>query len=106
MRDALFPEAAICADGDNWLNERYFRSHEMRPLFVEELAVHPDIQGRGLGAFMLDRQAEKRDRKQAENICHDLLCERRHHVKQVCAVSSVAEAAHGFRYSQYSGDRC
>src|SRR5262245_52714318 len=26
---------------DNWLNERYFRSHEMRPLFVEELAVHP-----------------------------------------------------------------
>jgi Acetyltransferases len=42
---------------DNWLNERYFRAHEMRPLFVEELAVHPDLQGRGLGAFMLE-QAE------------------------------------------------
>jgi ribosomal protein S18 acetylase RimI-like enzyme len=41
--------------GDNWLNERYFRHHEMRPLFVEELAVHPDIQGRGLGSFMLEQ---------------------------------------------------
>jgi ribosomal protein S18 acetylase RimI-like enzyme len=40
---------------DNWLNERYFRSHEMRPLFVEELAVHPDLQGRGLGSFMLEQ---------------------------------------------------
>ena len=40
---------------DNWLNERYFRSHEMRPLFVEELAVHPDLQGRGLGSFILDQ---------------------------------------------------
>jgi ribosomal protein S18 acetylase RimI-like enzyme len=41
--------------GDNWLNERYFRRHEMRPLFVEELAVHPDLQGRGLGSFILDQ---------------------------------------------------
>lgn len=40
---------------DNWLNERYFRNHEMRPLFVEELAVHPDLQGRGLGSFMLEQ---------------------------------------------------
>ena len=40
---------------DNWLNERYFRRHEMRPLFVEELAVHPDLQGRGLGSFILDQ---------------------------------------------------
>jgi ribosomal protein S18 acetylase RimI-like enzyme len=40
---------------DNWLNERYFRTHEMRPLFVEELAVHPDLQGRGLGSFMLEQ---------------------------------------------------
>ena len=27
----------------------------MRPLFVEELAVHPDLQGRGLGSFILDQ---------------------------------------------------
>src|SRR4051812_50231009 len=29
---------------DNWMNERYFAKHDMRPLFVEELAVHPDYQ--------------------------------------------------------------
>ena len=40
---------------DNWLNKRYFRHHEMRPLFVEELAVHPDLQGCGLGSFILDQ---------------------------------------------------
>jgi ribosomal protein S18 acetylase RimI-like enzyme len=40
---------------DNWLNERYFRRREMRPLFVEELAVHPDLQGIGLGSFMLEQ---------------------------------------------------
>ncbi len=40
---------------DNWLNERFFRSHEMRPLFVEELAVHPDLQGCGVGSFILDQ---------------------------------------------------
>lgn len=38
---------------DNWMNERYFQNREMRPLFVEELAVHPDYQGRGVGGFML-----------------------------------------------------
>ena len=27
----------------------------MRPLFVEELAVHPDYQGRGVGGFMLEQ---------------------------------------------------
>src|SRR5215471_17061202 len=36
---------------DNWMNERYFEKRDMRPLFVEELAVHPDYQGRGLGGF-------------------------------------------------------
>ncbi|WP_437570749.1 GNAT family N-acetyltransferase [Sorangium sp. So ce542] len=40
---------------DNWMNERYFTKHDMRPLFVEELAVHPDYQGRGVGAFMLEQ---------------------------------------------------
>jgi ribosomal protein S18 acetylase RimI-like enzyme len=40
---------------DNWMNERYFAKHDMRPLFVEELAVHPDYQGRGVGGFILDQ---------------------------------------------------
>ncbi|WP_437715013.1 GNAT family N-acetyltransferase [Sorangium sp. So ce448] len=40
---------------DNWMNERYFTKHDMRPLFVEELAVHPEYQGRGVGAFMLEQ---------------------------------------------------
>jgi ribosomal protein S18 acetylase RimI-like enzyme len=44
----------IVGDG-NWMNERYFRMRDMRPLYVEELAVHPDYQGRGLGSFMLDQ---------------------------------------------------
>jgi ribosomal protein S18 acetylase RimI-like enzyme len=40
---------------DNWINERYFAKREMRPLFVEELAVHPDYQGRGIGGFVLEQ---------------------------------------------------
>jgi ribosomal protein S18 acetylase RimI-like enzyme len=40
---------------DSWINERYFKNREMRPLFVEELAVHPGYQGRGLGTFVLDQ---------------------------------------------------
>jgi ribosomal protein S18 acetylase RimI-like enzyme len=40
---------------DNWMNERYFAKRDMRPLFVEELAVHPNYQGRGIGAFILDQ---------------------------------------------------
>ena len=40
---------------DNWMNERYFDKRDMRPLFVEELAVHPDYQGRGIGAFLLEQ---------------------------------------------------
>src|SRR5262249_60696608 len=38
---------------DNWMNERYFTKHDMRPLFVEELAVHPEYQGRGVGGVLL-----------------------------------------------------
>src|SRR5262245_49237590 len=40
---------------DNWMNQRYFTKHDMRPLFVEELAVHPGYQGRGIGAFILEQ---------------------------------------------------
>ena len=51
-----YAECALTIVGtDNWMNERYFRMREMRPLFVEELAVHPDFQGRGLGSFVLDQ---------------------------------------------------
>jgi ribosomal protein S18 acetylase RimI-like enzyme len=40
---------------DNWMNERYFERKEMRPLYVEELAVHPDYQGKGVGNFILEQ---------------------------------------------------
>jgi ribosomal protein S18 acetylase RimI-like enzyme len=51
-----YAECAFDASGaDNWINERYFDKREMRPLFVEELAVHPEYQGRGVGSFMLEQ---------------------------------------------------
>lgn len=40
---------------DNWMNQRYFTKHDMRPLFVEELAVHPSFQGQGIGSFVLEQ---------------------------------------------------
>ncbi len=40
---------------DNWMNPRYFDKRGMRPLFVDELAVHPQYQGRGVGSYMLDQ---------------------------------------------------
>lgn len=40
---------------DNWMNQRYFDTREMRPLFVEELAVHPDLRGMGVGTFILEQ---------------------------------------------------
>jgi len=40
---------------DNWINPRYFESRDIRPLYVEELASHPDYQGRGVGSFMLEQ---------------------------------------------------
>lgn len=57
-REAIvgYAECAFEIVGDgNWMNERYFRMRDMRPIYVEELAVHPDFQGRGLGSFMLDQ---------------------------------------------------
>lgn len=40
---------------DSWINERYFERRNMRPLFVEELAVHPDYHGLGIGTYMLEQ---------------------------------------------------
>jgi ribosomal protein S18 acetylase RimI-like enzyme len=40
---------------DTWLNPSYFERREMRPLYVEELAVHPDWHGRGVGSFVLEQ---------------------------------------------------
>ena len=51
-----YAECAFEVSGaDNWINLRYFEKREMRPLFVEELAVHPAYQGRGVGGFMLEQ---------------------------------------------------
>src|SRR5580698_3479634 len=40
---------------DNWINPRYFEKREMNPLFVDELAVHPEWHGRGVGSFVLEQ---------------------------------------------------
>lgn len=40
---------------DNWMNQRYFERRNMRPLFVEELAVHPNYHGLGVGTFMMEQ---------------------------------------------------
>lgn len=51
-----YAECAFDASGaDNWINPRYFEKRGMRPLYVEELAVHPDYQGKGVGGFILDQ---------------------------------------------------
>ncbi|WP_240475321.1 GNAT family N-acetyltransferase [Vulgatibacter incomptus] len=51
-----YAECAFDASGsDNWVNPRYFDKRGMRPLYVDELAVHPDYQGQGVGGFMLDQ---------------------------------------------------
>ncbi len=40
---------------DSWMNHRYFEKREMRPLFVEEIAVHPSYHGMGIGSFMFEQ---------------------------------------------------
>lgn len=40
---------------DNWMNQNYFENRDMRPLYVEELAVHPELHGQGIGAFVLEQ---------------------------------------------------
>lgn len=43
------------AGADSWMNHRYFEKRGMRPLFVEEIAVHPDYHGMGIGSFMFEQ---------------------------------------------------
>ena len=51
-----YAECAFEVTGsDNWINPRYFGARDMRPLFVEELATHPDYTGRGVGSFMIEQ---------------------------------------------------
>lgn len=51
-----YAECSVSPTGsDSWINPRYFEKRGMRPLYVDELAVHPDYQGRGVGAFMLEQ---------------------------------------------------
>jgi ribosomal protein S18 acetylase RimI-like enzyme len=40
---------------DNWINPRYFEKRQMQPLFVDELAVHPEWHGKGVGSFVLEQ---------------------------------------------------
>lgn len=40
---------------DNWINPRYFEKRDMRPLFIDELAVHPQWHGRGVGSFAMEQ---------------------------------------------------
>jgi ribosomal protein S18 acetylase RimI-like enzyme len=51
-----YAECAFEVTGsDNWVNPRFFETRDMRPLFVEELASHPDYHGRGVGSFMIEQ---------------------------------------------------
>jgi ribosomal protein S18 acetylase RimI-like enzyme len=51
-----YAEASYEVTGsDNWINPRYFEKRDMRPLFVDELAVHPDWHGKGVGSFVLEQ---------------------------------------------------
>jgi len=43
------------AGADSWMNHRYFENRGMRPLFVEEIAVHPSYHGMGIGSFMFEQ---------------------------------------------------
>lgn len=50
-----YSECAFEVTKDSWVNSRYFEKRDMRPMFVEELAVHPDFQGHGVGSFVLEQ---------------------------------------------------
>lgn len=40
---------------DSWMNHRYFEKRGMRPLFVDEIAVHPNYRSTGIGSFMFEQ---------------------------------------------------
>ena len=40
---------------DSWMNHRYFEKRGMRPLYVEEIAVHPNYRDMGIGSFMFEQ---------------------------------------------------
>jgi ribosomal protein S18 acetylase RimI-like enzyme len=40
---------------DNWINPRYFEKRNMLPLFIDELAVHPEWHSKGVGSFVLEQ---------------------------------------------------
>jgi ribosomal protein S18 acetylase RimI-like enzyme len=42
-------------NSESWMNHRYFEKRGMRPLFVEEIAVHPDYHSMGVGSFMFEQ---------------------------------------------------
>jgi ribosomal protein S18 acetylase RimI-like enzyme len=42
-------------NSESWMNHRYFEKRGMRPLFVEEIAVHPEYHGQGIGSFMFEQ---------------------------------------------------
>ena len=50
-----YAECTHEVSSDNWINPRYFDKRDMRPLYVDELAVHPDWHGRGVGSFVLEQ---------------------------------------------------
>jgi ribosomal protein S18 acetylase RimI-like enzyme len=50
-----YAECTHEVSSDNWINPRYFNKRDMRPLYVDELAVHPDWHGRGVGGFVLEQ---------------------------------------------------
>jgi ribosomal protein S18 acetylase RimI-like enzyme len=50
-----YAECTHEVSSDNWINPRYFDKRDMKPLYVDELAVHPDWHGRGVGGFVLDQ---------------------------------------------------
>jgi ribosomal protein S18 acetylase RimI-like enzyme len=52
---AAYAECAFEVQSDSWVNSRYFDNRDMRPMFVEELAVHPNYQGQGVGSFVLEQ---------------------------------------------------
>lgn len=48
-----YAECAAQPDDESYLNPWYFKKKKMKPLFIEEIAVHPAYQSRGVGSFIM-----------------------------------------------------